>query len=217
MGQIIIWLDQHHISLGAILATVSVVIGASLVIFQLNRFLGHFLIGLHAQLHLPYEAITFAARVITSALWIITALLVLNIWGVELAGLWILLVSVATVIGVGFLATWTMVSNFTASFFLALWRPFHLGQIVEVVPENLKGRVIDRNVMFTTQREDDGKILEIPNNLFFQKMFRVMDDRMQFPFDLQERKENVSSASRTESPRETDEAAARVTKASKAK
>jgi hypothetical protein len=29
--------------------------------------------------------------------------------------------------------------------------------------------------MFTTRREDDGKELQIPNNLFFQKMFRVGD------------------------------------------
>jgi hypothetical protein len=27
--------------------------------------------------------------------------------------------------------------------------------------------------MFTTQREESGTVLQIPNNLFFQKMFRV--------------------------------------------
>jgi hypothetical protein len=37
------------------------------------------------------------------------------------------MVSVATIIGVGFLATWAMVSNVTASLFLAIWRPFRLG------------------------------------------------------------------------------------------
>jgi hypothetical protein len=29
--------------------------------------------------------------------------------------------------------------------------------------------------MFTTLREDDGNELQIPNNLFFQKMFSVRD------------------------------------------
>jgi len=44
----------------------------------------------------------------------------LDIWGVGIAGLWTFLVSVITLIGVGFLATWTMVSNVTASLFLGL-------------------------------------------------------------------------------------------------
>ena len=66
-----------------------------------------------------------------------------------------------------------MISNFTASFFLVLWRPFHFGQTVEMLPENLKGRVIDRNLMFTTLSEESGSVIQIPNNLFFQKIFRV--------------------------------------------
>jgi small-conductance mechanosensitive channel len=82
-------------------------------------------------------------------------------------------VSAAAIIGVGFLAVWTMISNITASFFITIWRPFHPGHTVELLPENLKGRVIDRNMMFTVMREESGALLQIPNNLFFQKMFRV--------------------------------------------
>jgi small-conductance mechanosensitive channel len=194
MDQIALWLDLHHISIGAILATITVVAGASIVIFLLNRLLRHWLIGIGPQLHLAYETVLIATRVLNSTLWVITALLLLDIWGVGIGGLWTLLVSITTVIGVGFLATWTMVSNFTASFFLALWRPFHLGQTVEVIPENLKGRVIDRNLMFTTLREDSGSIIEIPNNLFFQKMFRVIDNSKQSPFELRDETASVSSA-----------------------
>jgi small-conductance mechanosensitive channel len=69
-----------------------------------------------------------------------------------------------------------MISNFTASFFLVLWRPFQVGQTVEIFPENLKGRVVYRNLMFTTLSEESGSMLQIPNNLFFQKVFRVSSD-----------------------------------------
>jgi hypothetical protein len=30
--------------------------------------------------------------------------------------------------------------------------------------------------MFTTLSEDSGSVIQIPNSLFFQKMFRVSDD-----------------------------------------
>ena len=97
----------------------------------------------------------------------------LDLSGANLAGLWTPLISGAAIIGVGFfLAVWTMVSNITASLFLTIWRPFHLGATVELLPENLKGTVIDRNMMFTAVRDEEGNILQIPNNLFFQKVFR---------------------------------------------
>jgi small-conductance mechanosensitive channel len=110
---------------------------------------------------------------VTITLWLVALLLVLDLWGIGVGGLWTLMVSVATIIGVGFLATWAMVSNVTASLFLAIWRPFRLGDTVELLPENLKGRAIDRNLMFTVLREDGGSFLQIPNNVFFQRIFRV--------------------------------------------
>ena len=66
-------------------------------------------------------------------------------------------------------------ADWCSSFFLVLWQPFRFGQTVEILPENLKGRVTKSNLMFTTLHEDNGKELQIPNNLFFQKMFRVGD------------------------------------------
>jgi hypothetical protein len=91
------------------------------------------------------------------------------------------------VIGVGFLAVWTMISNVTASVFITIWSPFKLGQMVEIVPENLKGRVVDRNMMFTVLRDGSDRVLHVPNNLFFQKMFWVIDEKAQYLFEFLER------------------------------
>jgi len=45
---------------------------------------------------------------------------------------------------------------------------------VEILPENLRGQVVDRNFMYVILREDDGAEIKIPNNFFFQKIIRVM-------------------------------------------
>jgi small-conductance mechanosensitive channel len=74
---------------------------------------------------------------VTAVLWLIVATLLLELWGVGLGGIWTVLVSIATVIGVGFLATWAMVSNVTASVFIGIWKPFHLGDTVEILPETV--------------------------------------------------------------------------------
>jgi small-conductance mechanosensitive channel len=167
------WLDPHNVSVIAVLATIGVVIGAFILSYLLKRSLQDSLRQLAARLRLSYETVLSAARLLIGALWFIAAMLVLEIWGVSVGGLWTLLVSVATIVGVGFLATWTMVSNVTASFFIAFWRPFHLGDKIEMLPENLGGRVIDRNLMFVVVRENSGTVIHVPNNMFFQKMFKV--------------------------------------------
>jgi len=159
-----------------VIGTLAILVLASITIPQLNRFLKQWLINLQSRLHLTDKTNFIIGRVIAAVLWTLTVFIILNVWGIGLGGVWAILVSVITIIGVGFIATWAMTSNFTASFFLVLWRPFHVGQTVEVLPENLKGRVVGRNLMFTTLSEDGGSVIQIPNSLFFQKMFRVSDD-----------------------------------------
>jgi small-conductance mechanosensitive channel len=194
MTQTTEWLNQHNINVMTVIETVVVLVLASIVILMLSRLLRQWLTYIHGRLHLTYETTLIIKRAFTAVLWVVTVFIILNVWGVGLGGVWAVLVSLITVIGVGFLATWTMISNFTANFFLLLWRPFHFGQTVEILPENLKGRVTDRNLMFTTLREDSDSVLQIPNNLFFQKMFRVSGHAAVAAQELREHRDAASLA-----------------------
>ena len=173
MTQIIEWLNQHNINVVNAIGTVAILLFASIIILILSRSLNQWLINFQGRLNLTDETSFIIYRIIIAVLWALTVFIILDVWGIGLGGVWAVVVSAITLVGVGFIATWAIISNFTASFFLVLWRPFHVGQIVEMLPENLKGRVIDRNLMFTTLNEDSGSVLQIPNNLFFQKIFRV--------------------------------------------
>jgi small-conductance mechanosensitive channel len=173
MNDIWSWLKPYSVSAETALATVALLAAAFAVILFLNRLMLRSFPRLEQRLSVPPETLESAAWLVRCALWLITALLVLSLWGVSVSGLWTLIVSAAAVIGVGFLAVWAMVSNVTASLFITVWRPFHLGNTVELLPENLKGRVAGRNMMYTIIREENGALLHVPNNLFFQKMFRV--------------------------------------------
>ncbi len=127
-----------------------------------------------ASRHTPMSAETALTlqRVSAGALWLLLVLLTLRHLGVNVDGLWALMVSTLAVIGVGLLAVWTMVSNITASFFIWIWRPYELGERIELIPDGIKGRAVDRSLMFTVIREEDGSTLMVPNNLFFQRIIR---------------------------------------------
>ena len=177
MTQIIEWLNQHNINAVKAIGTVAILLLALIVIPRLSRSVKQWLNHLQSRLNVTDKTNSIINRVIIAVLWTLTVVIVLDIWGIGLGGAWAVLVGAVTIIGVGFIATWAMTSNFTASFFLVLWRPFHVGQTVKILPENLRGRVVDRNLMFTTLSEDSGSVLQIPNSLFFQKIFRVSGDQ----------------------------------------
>ena len=201
MNDLAAWLNQRNISVMAVLATVGLVVGAFALSYLLKRPLQDSLRQLASRVRLPYETVLTTTRFLIGALWIVVAMLVLEIWGISVGGLWTLLVSAATIVGVGFLATWTMVSNITASFFIALWRPFHLGDDIEIVPENLRGRVIDSNLMFVVVRENGGAVIQIPNNLFFQKMFRVIGSSNKTLFEEYEADRDLAQRARLDPTR----------------
>jgi small-conductance mechanosensitive channel len=173
MDQIVAWLTQNGIGLAAITSTLALLCGAGIAIAALTRVMRRAIPPLEARLHLPNRTGQLLIRVVSGCLWLMVILLILNIWGVGIGGVWTFLASAIAVVGVGFLAVWAMVSNVTAAFFLTVWRPFQLGHTVEILPEALSGRVIDRNMMFTVLQEDAGGTLYVPNNLFFQRIFRV--------------------------------------------
>jgi small-conductance mechanosensitive channel len=176
-------MNPYEVRVEVALATILVLVAALLGTVSINRLMRRLMLRIQPLLRLPSDTALFFTRALNSVLWLCAGLLILNVWGVSVTGLWAFLVSTAAVIGVGFLAFWTMISNITASFFIAIWRPFRLGDSVEVLPESLSGRVVERNLMFTVLREKQGTILHVPNNLFFQKMFRVTDSEERYPLE----------------------------------
>ena len=194
MDTLIAWIDHYGIRTEPVLGSAAILLIAGAVIVTVNRAVQRLLRQLRPRLRLPAETILTLGRAVSMLLWVAVALILLEFWGISVTGLWASLVSIAAVIGVGFLAVWTVISNITASLFITIWRPFHLGDTVELLPENLKGRAIDRNLMFTVLREGEQRALLIPNNLFFQKMFRVTTGSDRYQFETLEQEDQLPAA-----------------------
>ncbi len=156
--------------------TVLIVVGGYLVL----RWYGHVTrrlmeyLGKRRALARGYGVVL--QRMITWFLWLLIWVVVLRVWGVDVTAIWTTFVSLLAVIGVGMLAVWAMVSNITARFFIWFWQPLQLGQRIEIFPESLSGEVVEENLMFTELRQEDGTIVVIPNNLFFQRIIRRLPE-----------------------------------------
>ena len=83
------------------------------------------------------------------------------------------LVPALSLVAIGFVAMWSILSHMLASILIVIFRPFEVGDRVELIGDDpVLGEVLDLNPVYTTLRTEEGGTLQVPNNLFFQKALK---------------------------------------------
>lgn len=127
---------------------------------------------------------TFYLGARTIVKWIIllsVAVVVLQQAGIKITSIITVLLTIAGMIAIGFIAVWSILSNISSALLLMFFPQFQIGDEIEIIEpvggEGLKGTVSDFNLLFTTLREKNKDSEEsyetwVPNNVFFQKTIR---------------------------------------------
>lgn len=103
---------------------------------------------------------------------VIGTLLILQTFG-WLEDAWTTVTAVFTLIAVGFVAVWSVLSHTLSSLILMIAGPFKVGDTIEFADDpDLRGEVVDFSLFFTVLRADNGDFVQVPNNIFFQKAIR---------------------------------------------
>lgn len=121
---------------------------------------------------LPRLALTPVRLGIRYAILVVTVLLILSRWGFEINGIMAVIGTVLGLVAIGFVAMWSVLSNFLCTLVLVVMKPFFVGDEVELPAANVKGKVIDLSVVFTTLESAPGETVLVPNNMFFQTIFK---------------------------------------------
>jgi small-conductance mechanosensitive channel len=162
-------LENHLTSFIAALPAALAVIAGGLI---LNFFVKRALKILADRTSLTPGDIAPFAKVGSWFIFVGTAVALLSVFGFDLGGMWTMITGVGAMIAVGFIAVWSVLSNWLCTFVILLTRPFAVGDEVEFVGEQVKGRVVDLNFIYTTLQCADGATLQVPNNMFFQKVLK---------------------------------------------
>jgi len=93
-------------------------------------------------------------------------------WGMPVSSLVGGIGAVLGLVAIGFVAMWSMLSNFLCTFVLIVFNPFSAGDEIEIPGNKVKGRVTDLNLIFTTLETAPDETILVPNNIFFQQIFR---------------------------------------------
>lgn len=121
---------------------------------------------------LPRLALTPVRVGIRYAFLITATLLILSRWGFAVNGILAVLGTVLGLVAIGFVAMWSLLSNFLCTLILVILKPFYVGDELELPTANVRGKVTDLSLVFTTLESTPGETVLVPNNTFFQVIFK---------------------------------------------
>ena len=124
------------------------------------------------QLHLPRLALTPVRILARVLIFFVASIIIFNLFGYDADSIFTVLATILGLVAIGFVAVWSVLSNFLCTFVLILFKPFAVGDELEFPADSVSGRVVDLTLLFTTLRGAEGEYYQIPNNMFFQKMFK---------------------------------------------
>lgn len=153
-----------------------------LLAYLLQRLITRALTRLDQRYRLPPELLLTLRGGLRWLVMGSALIMVLERVGVSATVLWTAVSGFVAVAAIAFFAIWSVLSNLLCAVLILTVGPFRLGDVVEIIESAekpvVKGRVIAINMLYTTLEESvesgPAPIVQVPNNLFFQKVVRRM-------------------------------------------
>lgn len=111
--------------------------------------------------------------------YLLTPLIIALIWGVDVKQFGVFITSILAVLGVGFFAQWSILSNLTASVILFFNHPVRIGDRIRVLDKDFdwSGEVVDITGFYFFMKTDKGEHISLPNTLVIQKGIEILDQK----------------------------------------
>jgi len=126
----------------------------------------------------PKPRVKVTLKIIHTVFFLLFASFLLFIWGVKQDQLIYFVSSLLTVVGIAFLAQWSILSNITATLIIFFSHPVKIGDTISIMDKDfaVEGRVSDIGIFFLIIKTTEGDQITLPNNVFMQKMIKKKAD-----------------------------------------
>ncbi|HHE0473345.1 TPA: mechanosensitive ion channel family protein [Vibrio parahaemolyticus] len=137
----------------------------------LKRIVNRAILNLATSKGVKKARLSFIQRCINVALLFLTASIFAIITGIGYGDVSLFLSSIFAVLGVAFIAQWSILSNITASFLIFFVFPYRVGDRIKVVDkdEDISGEIQEISMFHVLIKHDNGNLITYPNNQILQK------------------------------------------------
>jgi small-conductance mechanosensitive channel len=149
---------------------------ALLVLYILGRFLVKYFVEKKlkaAQLEPTRRKIILAAAHLM--LFMALTIFLSGVWGLKQEEIASFAGAIITVLGVAFVATWSLLSNITAGLMLFFNHPLKIGDFIRILEKDnyVEGEIKDITYFFIQLKAPNNEIITIPNATILQKSVAI--------------------------------------------
>ncbi len=117
------------------------------------------------------------SKVINSILFFLVTVFLIAIWGIKNNQIFAFITSVLAVIGVAFMAQWSLLANITAGLILFFNHPLKIGDKIRIIDKDhpMEGQIEDITLFFLHIKDKENKVYTIPNAIVMQKTLTIIE------------------------------------------
>lgn len=115
-------------------------------------------------------------RIVNLLLSITAIVFIAGIWGVKQTDMVLFISSVMTVLGIAFVAQWSLLSNITAALVIFFNHPLRIGDHIKIIEKDfiIEGIISDITFFFVQIKTSDREKVSISNTIFIQKTISIV-------------------------------------------
>lgn len=104
---------------------------------------------------------------------------VMGVWGLDQKEFFLFLTSTLTVLGIGFFAQWSILSNITSGLMLYFNHPLHIGDTIKILDKDFEivGTLKDITLFFMHIETIKGENITVPNSIVTQKTIAIIETK----------------------------------------
>jgi small-conductance mechanosensitive channel len=158
-------MQQYQIQIIYTLIVLASAVGLRILFFQLVN-------KIRLNLENQHVRAKMIKKVIQLVLTILVLILLLGIWGVGRDQIMVFVSSIITIVGVAFVAQWSVLSNITATIILFINHPVKIGDSITILDKEFEitGTIKDIGIFFVTVKTNNRQLISVPSSIFMQKM-----------------------------------------------
>lgn len=156
-----------------IIATIAILIFFIIIKVIVNKITQRTLINFSFGL----QRKTIVLKVANSIMLTIATVSLVAVWGIKSNQIFTFITSVLTVIGIAFMAQWSLLANITAGLILFFNHPLRIGDTIQIIDKDypMEGQIEDITMFFLHLKDKDQKVYTIPNAIVIQKTLTITD------------------------------------------
>lgn len=113
-------------------------------------------------------------KVVNLVLYIVLFVILFLIWGIDPSELIAYVASLLTVMGIAFLAQWSIISNITSTLIIFFNHQVNIGDTIVILDKeyHIEGKISDIGIFFIIIKVNENEYVSLPSNVFMQKMIK---------------------------------------------